>query len=155
MVWKVLAPFDMISCWWHATPGGTFITGKLYEPATPVPALEDEPDEELPLPQCRAIQGLHKVWHIPSKQLITIKVMTHKSIAIKNVKTMAIPVASIITFTYLSTILMYIHRIEWIWYVWSWLKSYFTFLRFLWSIIRISLIRRKEVILWCMKVDLS
>ena len=153
MVWKVLAPFDIISCWWHATPGGTFITGKLYEPATPVPALlEDEPDEELPLPQCRAIQGLHKVWHIPSKQLITIKVMTHKSIAIKNVKTMAIPVASIITFTYSWTISMYIHRIEWIWYVWSWLKSYFTFL---WFLLWISFNRRKEVNLCCMKLDLS
>ena len=78
--------------------------GKLKEPFTTGPAPEDDPDVELPLPQFCAIQGLHKVWHIPNKQLITIKVVTHKSNAIRNVKIMVIPVASILIFTAGGTI---------------------------------------------------
>ena len=105
MVWNVLFPFDIIAGGWREIPDEFFMIGRLYEAlTTDGTAPDDEPDVELPLPQCRAIQGLHKVWHIPNIQLITIKVMTHNSMAIRNVSTMAIPVASIFRFTALVTI---------------------------------------------------
>ena len=91
----MLAPFVMISCCCRALPEQTFTVEKLCDPFTVVPAPEDEPEVELPQLQCLPIHGLHKVWHIPSMQLINIKAITHNSIAIKNAKTSAIPVASI------------------------------------------------------------
>ena len=61
----------------------------------------DVSDDEVWQPQCSFIQGLQKVWHIPSMQFVHIRISTTKRMMIKHVNTIAMAIAD--CFIYLIT----------------------------------------------------